>query len=285
VNWDAFLSDQLTRTPKANLPPGCGFVCAADACQFIGFQVLYASVVKGHRNLGFVLYDLGLTDAQRAWCRRVPLVELRSFRNPLPDDRPGWQKWCRPWLLLESPFELSVWADNDVVLLNTFEPVFVRAKRSFAVSRGPAYNLPERRVYDYVGPLVDEDEMLAINSGVLAYSPRRGSDRLLLETWRDLTVLLHAHPDRPFEYLAPVFDESVLRLTLQKIGRADAVQLPPQFNRFVLPGDPLRKDLAGTLDRCRNKWEREHALHLIMAPKPWEGMGLDLLDIDPHRCA
>lgn len=285
MNWDAFITDQLTRTPKANLPDGCGFVAATDAAHFIGFQLLYASIVKGHRNVRVALFDLGLKSEHLAWCRRQPLLDVLPFTSPLPPGTDSWVKWCRPWFLLQAPYRRIVWMDCDTLAINSVEPLFVRAARQAYISGGPGLNVADRRLLDYVGPVANDDELFSINSGVLAFDRERPEDRRILETWAEVTMLLHTHPDRPFKYFPPLHDEAVLRLTIQKLGIQHLVVNDERFNRFIRPEDPARASVVAMLDRVQHLHRHDHVVHYLWVPKPWDSHPEPLITFDPHRCA
>src|SRR4051812_1003203 len=112
MDWDNFLDKELRISPRALLPPEVGFVCGADAAQFPGFQLLFASLVRTHRNVQVFLHDLGLTPGQRSWLTTQPAIQIgQRVHWPIPRTTWFWQKWIRPWLIRLSPFRYTIWLD------------------------------------------------------------------------------------------------------------------------------------------------------------------------------
>lgn len=135
---------------------------------------MLASVLLSH-DAPVTVFDLGMTPIQLGWLRRQP-VDVIS-----PDLPSGhrfhagrWPLWVKPALFAQSPYDVTLWLDSDLIVRRDLAPLLEMARDrgaayfpdSFArpdvlLNRPPVYDLhPVPEVFP------------SVNSGVVAF--RRG---------------------------------------------------------------------------------------------------------------
>lgn len=115
----------LKRWPRLAMKPKQGIMSATDDLSFIGFQLLYSSVAVRH-NCSFAVVDIGMRDDQLAWCKRQKgLMVITPNRSALKfEGEDGWEKWNKPYFIMYSPFQQTLWLDPETIVLDDLTQLF-----------------------------------------------------------------------------------------------------------------------------------------------------------------
>jgi hypothetical protein len=108
------------------LLPGEGVMTASDQYDFVGLQLLYSSIVMYHQNSGVAVIDLGLTPRQKNWCLSQPgLILISPSKDSLKMNFDvSWNRWNKPYFLLLSPFQKTIWLNATSILLKSLQYIF-----------------------------------------------------------------------------------------------------------------------------------------------------------------
>ena len=165
-----------------------GLITAADAGIFRDLQFLIYSF-QGSQGYPLIVYDLGLTPQQRAWCEDQPLVRCVPFRiDEMPFDRFRplhlWQTWLKPFYFLKAPFDQMLWIDADCCVLRDVEEAFAIIERQPLVVRDATSVRTENDPRLYTELPIPADRKtggVVVNAGVVGLCRHR--DRALLNAW------------------------------------------------------------------------------------------------------
>lgn len=163
----------------ANPRPTEGIVTASDAAFFKNLQFLLRTLTQ-HTTRPICVFDLGLTAAQREWCRSLVNVQLRRPpRIYAPVEKlkreHWWQTWFKPYFVYDAPFDHLLWLDADCFVLRDIDDLFTQLADGPLIFTDTAdvevANDP--RLYarlPIAGPIVPETR---INAGVIGLSRQR----------------------------------------------------------------------------------------------------------------
>ena len=247
--------------------PDCGVICAADSLAFPGLRLMLASVLLSH-DVAVTVCDLGMTTEQRAWLARQP---VQVVKPELPEGHrfaPAhnrWALWIKPALFAQSPYDLTVWLDSDVIVRRDLGPLFAMARELGTAFFPDTFAKPDVLLND---PALYERFPVAavyesVNSGVVAF--RRG------EPWvARAAELLDAviAGDVPSEWIRG-WDQGLFKLAWEE---AAIPPIPdPSWNR---PGWALSEmgrslDVPELLARCAPG----EITHFQSEGKPWRNWG------------
>jgi hypothetical protein len=276
----ALLAEHLPRRPRRTLPAAWGIVTAADRGHFCGFQVLYTSLVRGH-DIGVLLVDIGLTEAQRAWALRQPGLTLYRFppeQLVVSTREDYWQAWNKPFFVAACPFRRALWLDTDCLVRDDLAPVFRHLEaRPFITSHRPEWiNCNGPVVADALPAVRGAREDFTACTGVFAFDLER--DWYIVNEWMALTRLAVEHPwDLAGQF--SFWDEGVFRAVVQTLGMYDECVPDLRWNRTI---DPAVESLEAFLSVMEETHGQDCVLHFCGRPKYWEGWGVDMVDLDPH---
>ncbi len=276
----ALLAEYLPCRPRRPLPAGCGVVTAADCGHFCGFQVLYTSLMRGH-DVGVLLVDIGLTDAQRAWASRQPGLIVYRF----PPDRlvvspreEYWQAWNKPFFVAASPFRRTLWLDTDCLVRDDLTPIFRHLEaRPFISSHRPEWTNPNGPgLADALPAVRGAREDFTACTGVFAFDLER--DWYIVNEWMALTRLAAEHPwglTEEFRF----WDEGVFRAVVQTLGLYGECVPDLRWNRTI---DPQAESLEAFLPTVAEAHGQDCVLHFCGRPKYWEAWNAEVLDLHPQ---
>ncbi len=104
-------------------PMNEGIMSSANESSFIGFQLLYSSIIT-QCNCLVCLIDQGINIDQRIWCyKQENLLLITPDINVLKfvDER---SKWNKPYFMIFSPFQKTLWIDPEIIVLGNLSQLF-----------------------------------------------------------------------------------------------------------------------------------------------------------------
>jgi hypothetical protein len=105
-----------------------GIITAADSTSFSAFQLFNYSLRKHNSKIPLALFDIGLSEQEKGWCRRNK-IKLINYKNPIvPKDYFMWQTWNKPDYINRSPFEYTLWLDCDIIIYKNLTSIFKKIK-------------------------------------------------------------------------------------------------------------------------------------------------------------
>lgn len=102
-----------------------GIMTATDETSFVGFQLLYSSIVAQY--CCFVcLIDMGINDEQKEWCQnKTNLIIIHPDTSILKfTGEKNWNKWNKSYFIMFSPFQKTLWLDTNVMVLGDLTHLF-----------------------------------------------------------------------------------------------------------------------------------------------------------------
>ena len=102
---------------KARIPETCGILTIANKDTFAQFQILFFSAILAH-NVHIAVIDEGLTPEQREWCNTQNKLTL------IPKQKVYDNNWDRPFCLLASPFQMTLWLEPYCIILDNLDEAF-----------------------------------------------------------------------------------------------------------------------------------------------------------------
>lgn len=119
-----FLENFSARLPYP-FGQGEGVLTYATRETFIGFQLLYASIVCKHTCVRLALVDCGLTSEQRAWCTENDVFRIIPESNFfLLEKEVEWVKWNKPKLFSFSPFSKTLLMEPCLMVTGSLHKLF-----------------------------------------------------------------------------------------------------------------------------------------------------------------
>lgn len=252
----------LGRRERWKLPAGAGIVCAADSNAYPGLRLMLASVLLAH-DAPVTVFDLGLTADQRAWLARQP-VEVRTPALPegVRFEPSRWALWVKPHLLAQSPHDVSIWLDSDLVVRRDLAPLAEAGAKGVAIFPD-SFARPEILSNDpalYARYPVPE-VFPSVNSGVIAYP--RGHAFLA----RSIELLGEVIAGRlPTDWIRG-WDQGLIKLALEELGARPIDD--PSWNRPGWTLAEMRSRL--TADEVLDRARPGEITHFQSEPKPWAG--------------
>lgn len=208
----------------ATRDPSEGVITSADTKIFLGLQMLIMSI-RGR--IPLVVFDLGLTEAERAWCRSKG-VDVRSIENHL-DVGGDWRYYIKPFAIRLSPFKRTLWTDADTIFVGDPDPLFRRmAEKPFAVEHwdAPGYHPNDEEAYAMY-PVFRFP--LSVNNGVLGFDLVR--DKMLLDEFANAVDAVCS--DDKLRGHVQWWDEGCYHLAVQKCDMPDVVVKHKGWNRLI----------------------------------------------------
>jgi len=253
------------------IQPHYGIITACDSGYFGGFATLALSVAG---QAPITLFDLGLEDKQIEWCQEHK-IKIRTPEILIPTTMYFWQTWCKPWFILQSPYQKTLWLDGDCIASykNPIVPLFAKLKeQAFAVRHRSArrYELkcwtgekfvianPNFIINKYpVTKLFHPDNK--VNAGVIGIDLNR--DRELMDHWT--FIIKEAEQDEEVRNNLPYYDEGALHWAMQRWGNEDFVVHDSTWNNFVSINHRLTNKTS-PYDILQSGWVRGAAKHNLI---------------------
>lgn len=210
-----------SRTPQP------GIVTAATSDVFFDLQQLLLSLEPFDR-FPVEIFDLGLTDSQKAWTQRQ-LRELPRLVNRVSRLQRvrEWPTWLKPFYLLHSQFDQPLWIDADCIVLKDPAGAFdlIRQQPLLITDVSPVVvrNHPS---LDQNLPVVDADPEVRINAGIVGLDRKRDAEMLGAWAWAVQWVARNLRLRNRFRW----FDQGALLWAVQKLSRAHVVRSDLTWN-------------------------------------------------------
>lgn len=173
-----------------------GIVTAVEAKFFPMFQQWYRSVVHVWKD-PILVYDIGLTEAQSAWCH-TNNIRLERFNFNIPGftkhelfnrfkDR-MWELyiWIKPFMIEEAPFNQVIWLDCDTIVLEPLDYLVHKVKNDGLVVFKDQYN-PTFTINGDLSKVLPygstTSHNLTLNAGVLAVDKQANQNLMYFWTF------------------------------------------------------------------------------------------------------
>jgi hypothetical protein len=269
-SFDDSASIDLTDSLEGSLPTcvrtqataARGVIAACDEAFFPGFQLLAQSL----QGWSVDLFDLGLSEPQRKWCRRRGIAVLAP-PIVVPRSVPGWQSWNKPFYLEASRFELTLWLDCDCLVVGDLAPLFDFLEGQPLITRHWAEEYPRPNSPDLYArrpTLRRFDSGRLINAGVLGIRKDRDLDAPWFRQWSSL--VRDAAQDEELRRCITFWDEGALIWALEAAGEVNLPAYRRGWNQFLV---------ATSFGRPQELWEAAAAhgpdviWHITGTEKVW----------------
>ena len=208
-----------------------GIVTAADKNVFQGLQALFVSVKN---KINFLCYDIGLTAEQKIWCQKNNL-HLKNLTFPTNLTKfNGWMSYTKPWVVVDSPFEYTVWLDTDCVVVGDLSKAdLILNKQTFFVEHFlKRYPPNSNYLYEQHPVKADLNNWKYINAGVFGIHKKDVED-LIINKWQFL--INRCLQNSKIKQTCDLYwDEGSLNWSLQK---DDSLNLITNNHLYNWPGD------------------------------------------------
>lgn len=254
-------------------PGSYGVVTAADGRYFDQLIILLHSLQQANAPPTLV-FQSEFSAAQIGELLEMRNLVVRPF-PPLDDaltplrSEPKAVAWLKPWWLLHSPFDRSLWVDADCVVLKPLDLVFdAIAERPFVVvDPFPHFARNPEGLFDHPSLRLQVSEQVGVNSGVFGWERTR--DRELLAAWAWAVEL--AAGDAALRQTVANQDQGLLIWALHRLGLHGHVRSDDGWNRlpdreFPILGAALRRGCS-PLSALRERYRDVGILHWMAVPK------------------
>lgn len=178
---DYFLQRKDDANIKIEKENTLGLLTATESKFFATFQQWYKSVIQVWSD-PILVYDLGMTEEQVAWCKANG-IRLKKFKFNVAglskkelfdkfEKRP-WELyiWMKPYMIEEAPFNQVIWLDSDTIVLNPLDFIVNKLKKDgFVVFKDKFH--PEFTINGDLSKVLPygstTSKTLTINAGVMA---------------------------------------------------------------------------------------------------------------------
>lgn len=255
----------FNRLPKFSIPEEDGVVTASDENFFPGLYLLCESC-SGRVNVA--IFDLGLSDSQRAWCNSQSHIRLLS-PGPLvmPTDVHQWQTWNKPFYLGQSPFKTTLWLDCDCIVVNSLMPLFeFAAEKPFVTRHTSGARYPDRNpesLYNLMPTAARISPDNPLNTGVLGF--QRDAFAEIMQKWQ--FIIRAAAANEELRSHIRWAEEGSLHWALERLDRIDAIVDRPTWNS--LNGTKASKSIHHFLLLLETEIRDNTILHMTGQPKFW----------------
>jgi hypothetical protein len=275
----------LKRWPRLPVQSNEGIVTATDDLSFIGFQLLYSSIVVRHA-CPVAVIDLGMRDEQRAWCNAQkslmlisPNLSALKFKG-----EEGWEKWNKPYFIMYSPFQKTLWLDPETMVVNDLTQLFG------LMDDGPVIVNTKEEIDDgdwffsrMPGDVQVPYSCCYPSTAVLGLD--MGRDFFLLREW--MWVLENVVTDAKLQAASKRFDSAALAWGLAKHDKMDMTMDNPAWNWSVQGGvNGLNFVEYNSVEELLMGVQKDFPIAHVLNwgwPAPWMGWRDFLIDINPHQ--
>lgn len=245
------------------IPAGIGVITACDSFFFPGFQLLFHSL----HGIPITLFDLGLSAAQRDWCRERA-IPVQQIPLVMPATVNGWQSWNKPFYLEQTPYERTLWLDSDCVVRGSLLPLFDQLLSKPIILHHWSYHYPtlnDNRLYERLPTKSRFAGRRLVNAGVMGIAKNRDLSASWFREWRGLVA--QAAQDADLRNWIVCWDEGALIWALEATASIEDVVSDHQtWNRFASHAG--WKENGGLAALLRAKTD-DVVWHLSGQPKVW----------------
>ncbi len=239
-----------------------GVITACDPYFFPGFQLLFHSL----RGVPVTLFNLGLSPAQREWCRERA-IPLLTIPLEMPETVHGWQSWNKPLYLEASPYERTLWLDCDCAVRGSLLPLFDAIAERHLILRhwDEQYPIPNKEeLYGRLPVRTRFATKRFINAGVMGIRKSRDLAAPWFRAWRGLVA--KAAVDADLQAWVSYWDEGALIWALEATASVETITDRQAWNRCVPPADI--GGVAGLMQALETPTD-DVVWHLSGYPKLW----------------
>ncbi len=266
-----------------------GILTACSYNLFVGLQMLLSSIAHFYDVITLV-YDVGMSAEQVAWCRRQPGVTVRPFKLPNHQSHIKYAgAWFKPHYISKSPFKHTIWIDSDAMVIGDLRELidWSHPQALFTADhtqlQETTLNRPTLYSYMPIGRPYYHDILPYLNSGVMLTHKKR--DAAILEDWR--YCVEQACSVKEISEAVSCWDQGALKWSLHKNDKLFLIVPDKKFNypakirHFSYPAT------AEAVHHWMNNFKPKDpcvVLHWMGSPKPWGYWG-EMLDLDLSRRA
>jgi len=229
--------------------PRPGIVTAATSDIFFDLQQMLISLEPfGHCPVE--VFDLGLTDSQKEWIELHPQRTLRELprwinRVSRLQRVREWPTWLKPFYLLHSRFDRTLWIDADCIVLRDPSAALELVRKQPLVTKDVAPVLVSNHsdLYHYL-PVEHVDSTLRLNAGVVGLDRQRDAELLGAWAWAVQWAARNLRLRNRFRW----FDQGALLWALQRVSAPPLIQTDLTWNLpWLTEENPLEQAVAGGL--------------------------------------
>lgn len=270
----------LYRCSRPSLLSNEGIMSAVNEASFIGFQLLYSSLVVRHKCLVCVV-DIGLNEDQKAWCyKQEKLILISPNLAALKfTDHEGWNKWNKPYFLMFSPFQKTLWLDPDTMVVNDVICLFnVMSHGPIIIQTNEKIDKDDWFFRRMPGNIEVPDFACYPTTSVFGLDLHR--DFYLVREW--MWVIENIVKNSKLEASAKRLEWAALAWGLAKHNKTNIMMRNPSWNWMANEGKIV--DYPEVTDLLSNVKQDFPIAHVVNWgwPPPWMAWPDRLIDIEPH---
>jgi hypothetical protein len=260
---------------KIKMPSDCGILTATDYRLFIGFQLCYSSLFLTH-DLPVAVFDLGMNDIQRQWCKNQKNLVILRYKSSY-GYQIDWKKWHKPLLFWRSPFHTTIWLDSDAVFCGNLQTIFkMYGDQPFFTidtGNGPATLNPDILYSLLPTKRYQVDSQPYLNAGFMIMNKKR--DKNIIQDWCYMAI--EAFTNIRVGHTIKLHDQGSLKWAIQKNNAVHCIIQDARYNFGALDKEfayPATVDGAKLFLQNLKKMAKDVCVvHWFGTPKPWYKWG------------
>ena len=210
-----------------------GIVTAISSEWFTEFKMLYQSIQK-IADIHISVIGLDLLDEQKQYIEKIQSVKLIEIKedklNEFKKLGEHWRPYYKPYYMLQSPYDYTLWIDADAIVLEELDEIFAKINDGIFFTAdyfAPQTCLNDPRLYEeYSAPVPSEHENIAINTGVLGY--RFPRDKHIFEKWLKNVDIVNKNPH--LKNYIKLYDQGVFIWTMREMGSIGKINVDLKYN-------------------------------------------------------
>lgn len=284
-----FLENFPISSKKIFIPRYFGILTACSHNLFIGLQILLSSIIVKY-DVKILVYDVGMTPEQIAWCKKHPGVMVKAFRLRAMSNHIKYSgAWFKSHYIRSSPFKNTIWIDADTAVMGDLYELIELSRPNALFTEDHTYfqasTLNHPNLYSYLplGKPSYHDILPYLNTGVLVVQGKR--DAKVLDDW--CYCVEQACSVREIAEAIACWDQGACKWALH---RNDKLCLIIPDKKFNYPAKIRHHSYPSTEEAVKywiNSMRSEEScvvLHWMGSPKPWNRWG-DMIDLDISNLA
>lgn len=275
---DLFQENFPLPVKKIRIHKDFGILTACSQKLFIGLQMLLTSIAYFY-DVYVLVYDIGMSPEQVAWCKKQPKVIVKPFKIPNHNKHITYAgAWFKSHYISSSPFKHTIWIDSDTMVVGDLRELIELAHpNAFFTAdhtqlKESTINQPKLYSYLPIGVPYYRDILPYLNSGVLVTHKKRDAD--ILEDWR--YCVEQACSVKEIADAIACWDQGALKWALHKNRKLYLITPDKKFNYPA----KIRHYAYPSTSEAITHWFRNMKpnepcviLHWMGSPKPWGNWG------------
>lgn len=262
-----------------------GIITATDSRGYECCLLMVKSVRLFHPDIPIQVNDLGLTEEEKQEMSSVGAEVVTPNLDHIKGEtkRMGdwyaedWKYWAKPYVLVNSPFDLTLWIDIDCIVVKSLNDCFKEIEqRKFLIVReyltevAGCPHIVRNHPQLYIICRVPKQMEVGIGAGVIGFS-----DKTIIHEWaKTCSFLIHS---RYTPYVA-WWDQGAMLLTLEKMKLADISKADIAYNYTLQVGQrKFQIDGINSIPGLRSVFPKATILHYCGKPKMYR------YDVDKWR--